>query len=93
MTHSVSTNIKPIANAGPDQTVVDSNNDGSEEVALNGNASSDPDGSIVSYEWREGATVVAMAASPSVWLNVGTHTHLRCRSPTTLASRALTQSS
>ena len=54
--------------------MVDSNNDGSEEVPLNGSASSDPDGSIVSYEWREGTTVIGMVASPSVWLNVGTHT-------------------
>ena len=74
MTYSLSTNVKPIANAGPDQTVVDSNDDGSEEVTLNGSASSDPDGSIVSYEWREGTTVIGTVASPSVWLNVGTHT-------------------
>ena len=74
MTYSLTPNLKPIANAGPDQTVVDSNDDGSEEVTLNGAASNDPDGSIVSYEWREGAAVVATVASPSIWLNVGTHT-------------------
>lgn len=74
MTYSLTPNAKPIANAGPDQTVVDNNDDGSEQVTLNGGASTDPDGSIVSYEWREGTTLLATGASPSVWFNVGTHT-------------------
>ena len=41
---------------------------------MNGSASSDPDGTIVSYEWREGSDVLALVASPSVFLSVGTHT-------------------
>ena len=47
------------ANAGPDQTVADNDRDGTELVTLDGSASSDQDGSIVSYEWREGSTVIA----------------------------------
>jgi subtilisin family serine protease len=74
MTYTLNSNVMPIANAGPDQTLVDTNNDGSEQVTLNGSASSDPDGSIVSYEWRDNTTVIASGVSPSVWLNVGTHT-------------------
>lgn len=35
---------KPIAQAGPDQIVFD-------EISLDGNQSSDPDGQIISYEW------------------------------------------
>ena len=67
------TNLAPIANAGPDQTVVDIGGDG-ESVTLNGSNSSDPDGSIVTYEWRQGSTVVAAGATPTVSLPIGVHT-------------------
>jgi subtilisin family serine protease len=65
---------RPIAHAGPDQTVTDSDGDGGEPVTLDGRASSDPNGSIVSYEWRKGATVIATGATPAVWLSVGVYT-------------------
>jgi thermitase len=68
------TNLPPTANAGPDQSVTDTDGDGSVLVDLDGGASSDPDGSIVAYEWREGATVLATTAGASVWLPVGVHT-------------------
>ncbi|MFB3081001.1 MAG: hypothetical protein ACE1Y1_04425, partial [Nitrosomonadaceae bacterium] len=51
-------NQAPIANAGADQTVSDADGTGAESVTLDGSASSDPDGSIVSYQWTEGATVL-----------------------------------
>jgi hypothetical protein len=66
-------NVPPVANAGADQTVTDTNGDGMERVTLNGGASSDSDGTIVSYEWRAGGNVVATGASPTVSLLVGTH--------------------
>jgi thermitase len=68
------TNLPPVAHAGIDQTVTDSNADGSELVTFDGSASSDADGSIISYEWREGGTVIALVANAEVWLPVGTHT-------------------
>jgi hypothetical protein len=68
------TNMSPIASAGPDQIISDSGGDGVEVVTLNGSGSSDPDGTIVSYEWREGSNVLAFLASPSVFLSEGTHT-------------------
>jgi thermitase len=68
------TNLSPIASAGPDQIVSDSGADGVELIGLNGTASSDPDGTIVSYEWRDGTAIIAVGASPSVALAVGTHT-------------------
>jgi subtilisin family serine protease len=43
------TNLLPVADAGPDQTLADSDGDGVELVTLDGSASSDPDGSVVSY--------------------------------------------
>jgi len=67
-------NEAPFANAGLDQTITDSNGDGSEIVTLDGSLSSDSDGTIVSYEWSEGGTVIATGVSPTVSLAVGTHT-------------------
>ena len=68
------TNLSPVANAGPDRTIVDSNGDGQELVTLDGGASSDSDGTIASYEWREGeARSSASSATAEVWLAVGTH--------------------
>ena len=74
MSYGVVANQLPVANAGPDQTVTDTNGNGGEDVTLNGSASSDPDGSIVSYEWREGAAHVGSGATPTAPLTVGTHT-------------------
>ncbi len=68
------TNLPPLADAGSDQTVPDNDRDGTELVTLDGSASSDRDGSIVSYEWRAGSTPIATGATPAVWLSVGTHT-------------------
>jgi subtilisin family serine protease len=66
-------NQPPVANAGADQTMVDSDDNGSESVTLDGSSSSDPDGSIVSYEWVEGTTVLGSGATLNVTLPVGTH--------------------
>lgn len=41
-------NVPPVADAGPDQTVT-----GGDPVQLDGNNSSDPDGSIVSFAWTQ----------------------------------------
>ncbi len=67
-------NQPPLANAGVDQTVFDADGNGSEVITLNGSASSDPDGSIASYVWREGATQIASGATPAVNLSAGIHT-------------------
>jgi outer membrane autotransporter protein len=64
----------PIANAGTDQSLVDSDGDGSASVTLDGTASSDTDGAIVSYQWLEGDAEIATGANPTVILNVGVHT-------------------
>ena len=47
-------NQPPVADAGPDQTVSDDDGNGVESVVLDGSGSYDPDGEIVSYEWKEG---------------------------------------
>ncbi len=65
-------NQAPSADAGADQTLSDNDGTGSELVTLSGSGT-DPDGSIVAYEWTEGATVLGNSASISPTLGVGTH--------------------
>jgi len=67
-------NEPPIAEAGADRTVTDTDNSGSESVTLDGSGSSDVDGTIVSYVWTESGTEIATGVSPTVDLAVGTHT-------------------
>jgi len=67
-------NKPPIANAGPNQTVTDKDKDGSEQVTLDGSASSDPDGTIVSFLWTEDDRQIATVVKPTVTLSAGTHT-------------------
>jgi len=67
--------VPPIADAGPDQTVMDSDDNGSEQVTLYGSGSSDTDGNILSWVWTDnlGGTIpdgeIIIAT-----LSVGTHT-------------------
>lgn len=70
-------NDPPTADAGPNQTVTDSDNSGSETVTLDGSASSDPDGDILSYTWSEDSITFPTDTSdpsPQVSLSVGSHT-------------------
>lgn len=71
---AASANQVPVANAGTDQTVTDSDGSGAEAVTLDGTASADPDGVVQSYDWREGGVSIASGAMPTVSLTVGTHT-------------------
>lgn len=66
-------NLPPIARAGADIEVVDLDDDHLAPVFLNGTASEDPDGEIVSYEWRDGDEVLATGAEATVSLPVGRH--------------------
>jgi len=66
--------VAPIADAGPDQTVVDTDLGGTESVMLDGSASSDADGTVVSWTWTEGGSPVTTGETPLVELAVGVHT-------------------
>jgi len=66
-------NLPPTADAGPDQTVVDTDDNGSHFVMLDGAGSGDPDGVVTSWEWRNGATLIASGVGPTVTLPVGIH--------------------
>ena len=65
---------RPVANAGADQALTDNDENGAESVTLDGNASFDPNGTIVSYVWREGSTTIGSGPSVVVSLPVGFHT-------------------
>jgi subtilisin family serine protease/subtilase family serine protease len=65
---------RPVARAGDDQALTDNDESGAESVTLDGNASFDPNGTIVSYVWREGSTTVGSGPSAVVSLPVGFHT-------------------
>ena len=67
-------NQSPMADAGPDQTIVDVDGNGSESVALDGSGSYDPDGDIVSWVWTEDVSQIGAGETPTVTLPVGTHT-------------------
>jgi len=66
-------NISPVADAGPDQTVVDSDENGSETVSLDGSGSYDPDGTIESYVWKEDGSQIATGSNPNVVFDVNYH--------------------
>jgi serine protease len=68
---AVNTNRPPVANAGPDQTVP-AGAGCLAAVALDGRASSDPDGDALAYVWT-GAFGTASGATPSVTLPPGTY--------------------
>ncbi len=62
-------NLAPVANAGADQTVTQGTS-----VTLDASASSDSDGTISSYSWAEGSTVLSTNSSFSKSdFSVGTH--------------------
>jgi subtilisin len=67
-------NQPPVADAGLDQEVSDAGSDGVEAITLDGSGSYDPDGSIVSYVWKEGTDLLIVAESFTNNFALGTHT-------------------
>ena len=67
------TNQLPIADPGPDRTVIDSDGNGNEVVTLDGSASVDPDGTITSFEWRDGPVTIGTSAVITQTLALGSH--------------------
>ncbi|MCK5448554.1 MAG: PKD domain-containing protein, partial [Gemmatimonadetes bacterium] len=67
-------NQPPVADAGMDQTVVDADDSGSEDVTLDGSASTDVDGTIASWSWAEDGTEIATGEMPTAAFAVGVHT-------------------
>jgi Tol biopolymer transport system component len=63
----------PSANAGIDQTIADTDNDGRETVSLSGSGSFDPDGTIINYQWIENGVQIASGVNAQVSLSLGDH--------------------
>ena len=66
-------NPPPTADAGGDKIIIDSNNSGSENVTLDGSASTD-EGTITSWDWTEGVTPLGSGETLNHVFAVGTHT-------------------
>ncbi len=64
-------NEPPTADAGPNQTVRDDDENGSEAVTLDGTGSSDADGTIVDCAWAVDGSPLAAGATPTVTLARG----------------------
>jgi hypothetical protein len=65
--------LPPVADAGPDQTVTDTDGDGFVTVTLDGSASFDPDGGAITlYQWATQPASADPTFMPA--LAVGTHT-------------------
>ena len=71
---TINANQSPVAMAGLDSTVSDGESDGTELVTLDGSLSTDPDGTLVVYEWLEGSIPLGTEAVVMVPLAVGSHT-------------------
>jgi len=71
----VTVNQRPTADAGLDQDLEDTDNSGSEIVTLDGTGSTDPDGTITTYIWTEGATVLSSGPSPTAQVSLGLGVH------------------
>jgi len=69
------TAMQPKADAGSDQTVMDADNNGGEEVTLDGSGSSDSYGTIVSWVWIDTiGDIIPDGEITTATLSVGTHT-------------------
>jgi hypothetical protein len=67
-------NQPPVADAGPDQTVTDADDTGAEDVTLDGSASTDADGTIVSWSWAVDGTEIATGEMATISFDVGVTT-------------------
>jgi hypothetical protein len=76
-------NLRPIANAGPDQEVDESLEGLPNPVTLDGSASTDPDGTIASYTWTQ-------TAGPPVVLEDATTAHPKFIAPMVTAPPTFT---
>ncbi len=65
------TDGNPIAKAGEDQTIIDSDGNGKGSVQLDGSESTDPDGEITKWEWKSNNKVLAETETATVELPSG----------------------
>jgi outer membrane autotransporter protein len=67
VTITIQASQAPTANAGVDRTIADTDSQPGELVTLDGSASTDPDGTITTYQWfRDGNTPLGASESPTL---------------------------
>ncbi|WP_075589888.1 glycosyl hydrolase [Labilibacter marinus] len=66
-------NQAPIADAGEDKTILVNQGQSNANVQLDGSGSSDAEGSIATYEWKKGSTLIASGVKPEITLGIGLH--------------------
>jgi hypothetical protein len=66
-------NQPPVANAGPNQAVVDADDGGDELVTLDGSSSTDGDGTIASWSWSENSVEIGTGQTLDSAFDVGIH--------------------
>ncbi|HXU78166.1 MAG TPA: PKD domain-containing protein, partial [Methylomirabilota bacterium] len=66
-------NLPPWANAGPNQRINAPSTNGTALVHLDGSASADPDGTLVSYLWSLNGNLVATGITANLNLPIGTN--------------------
>jgi beta-mannanase len=66
-------NNLPIANAGEDKSILLPKGTNTTAVTLDGSKSSDSEAPIVTYEWKNGNTLLGTTATLDTNLNIGTH--------------------
>ncbi|AZQ63963.1 T9SS type A sorting domain-containing protein [Flammeovirga pectinis] len=64
-------NVLPIADAGTDVTIEDTDDNGTEIILLDASLSTDSDGTIIAYKWYDGSTLIAEGMTANVTLTVG----------------------
>jgi outer membrane autotransporter protein len=65
--------MPPNSNAGPDQTLDDTDGEPGEQVTLDGSLSADPDGTIATYEWFrqiDPDTIEELGVGPTITINL-----------------------
>jgi len=65
--------LGPESNLMANPVITDIDASGSENVSLDGSTSTDNDGTIVNYSWRENGIEIATGATPTINLATGTH--------------------
>lgn len=65
--------LAPVADAGPDQEVIDDNGDDLVTVSLDGSLSEEAGAPIVGYRWLENGLELATGVTANVQLSTGTH--------------------
>ena len=66
-------NQAPVASHTPGIVPIDEDSDGYATVSFDGSASTDSDGTIASWTWKEGSTTIATGVTASASLSVGVH--------------------